>query len=121
LNQCQFGTLLEAKVLLEDWRTEYNYDRPHSALGMLSPLEFAEAWTTKYNQLQLTWRVDYLLGSRQYCSMDTSKATAAAVRLDKANAALSALSVAEVGGALSATLHATWTGNPSAFWQSTQR
>ncbi len=24
LNQCPFGTLLEAKVLLEDWRTEYN-------------------------------------------------------------------------------------------------
>ena len=54
LNQCQFGTLLEAKVLLEDWRTEYNHDRPHSALGMLSPVEFAKAWTTKYNQLQLT-------------------------------------------------------------------
>ena len=54
LNQCQFATLLEAKVLLEDWRTEYNHDRPHSALGMLSPVEFAKAWTTKYNQLQLT-------------------------------------------------------------------
>jgi putative transposase len=54
LNQCQFGTLLEARVLLEDWRTEYNYDRPHSALGMLSPVEFAKTWTTKYNQLQLT-------------------------------------------------------------------
>lgn len=50
LNQSQFGTLLEAKVLLEDWRKEYNLYRPHRALGMLSPAEFAQAWT---NQLQL--------------------------------------------------------------------
>ncbi len=54
MDRCQFGTLLEAKVLLEDWRTEYNHNRPHSALGTLSPVEFAEAWTTQYRQLQLT-------------------------------------------------------------------
>jgi putative transposase len=53
LNQCQFVTLLEAKVLLEDWRTEYNLHRPHRALGMLSPVEFTKAWYTKHN-LQLT-------------------------------------------------------------------
>jgi len=53
LNQCQFVTLLEAKVLLEDWRTEYNLYRPHRALGMLSPVEFTKAWHTKHN-LQLT-------------------------------------------------------------------
>ena len=53
LNSCQFGTLLEARVLLEDWRTEYNWDRPHSSLGMLSPAEFVQAWLTKQNQLQL--------------------------------------------------------------------
>lgn len=47
LNQCRFGTLLEAKVLLEDWRTEYNLYRPHQARGMLSLSEFARAWTTK--------------------------------------------------------------------------
>lgn len=53
LNGCQFGSLLEARVLLEDWRTEYNCERPHSALGMLSPTEFAQAWTTRQSQLQL--------------------------------------------------------------------
>jgi putative transposase len=53
LNQAQFSCLLEAQVLLEDWRREYNYERPHSALGMLSPAEFTKAWTTKQN-LQLT-------------------------------------------------------------------
>ena len=38
LNSCQFSSVLEAKVLVEDWRTEYNCGRPHSALGMLSRL-----------------------------------------------------------------------------------
>jgi putative transposase len=46
--------VLEAKVLIEDWRTEYNCERPHSALGMLSPAEFARAWAEKYNQPQFS-------------------------------------------------------------------
>ena len=48
----QFDSLLEAQVLVADWREEYNTYRPHSALGMLTPSEFAERWRT--NQLQLT-------------------------------------------------------------------
>jgi putative transposase len=40
----QFDTLLEAQVLTADWRTEYNTYRPHSALGMLTPTEFADQW-----------------------------------------------------------------------------
>jgi len=47
----QFDTLLEAQVLVADWRTEYNTYRPHSALGMLSPLEFAQRWTQHQPQL----------------------------------------------------------------------
>jgi len=31
-----FTTLLEAQVLVEDWRIEYNTIRPHSALGYLT-------------------------------------------------------------------------------------
>jgi putative transposase len=54
LNSSQFGSVLEAKVVIEDWRTEYNCERPHSALGMLSPAEFAKAWAEKYNQPQLS-------------------------------------------------------------------
>jgi len=42
----QFDTLLEAQVLVADWRTEYNTYRPHSALGMLTPAEFAQHWRT---------------------------------------------------------------------------
>ena len=32
-----FDTLLEAKVLIEDWRNEYNRFRPHSSLGYRPP------------------------------------------------------------------------------------
>ena len=32
-----FDTLLEAKVLIERWRMEYNTIRPHSALGYRPP------------------------------------------------------------------------------------
>jgi putative transposase len=41
-----FGSLLEARVLVEDWRIEYNTVRPHSALGYRSPAEYARTWTT---------------------------------------------------------------------------
>jgi putative transposase len=40
-----FNTLLEAQVLAEDWRIEYNTVRPHSALGYLTPTDYAKAWT----------------------------------------------------------------------------
>ena len=32
-----FDTLLEAKVLVERWRVEYNQIRPHSSLGYRPP------------------------------------------------------------------------------------
>jgi putative transposase len=48
LNGWQFDNLLEAQVLIEDWRTDYNTHRPHSAHGDLTPTEFAKAWTTRH-------------------------------------------------------------------------
>ena len=39
-----FSCLAEAKVLVEDWREDYNNHRPHSALGMLAPARFARTW-----------------------------------------------------------------------------
>jgi len=36
-----FDTLLEARVVIEDWRIEYNTLRPHSSLGWLSPGAYA--------------------------------------------------------------------------------
>jgi putative transposase len=48
LNGWRFDSLLEAKVLVEDWRIDYNMNRPHSAHGDLTPTEFAQAWTTRH-------------------------------------------------------------------------
>jgi len=53
LNVQVFEILLEAQVLLEDWRIDYNTNRPHSSLGWLSPVEFIEARLTDREQLQL--------------------------------------------------------------------
>jgi putative transposase len=46
-----FTSLLEAQVLVEDWRIEYNTVRPHSALGYLTPSDYAKAWTTTHPTL----------------------------------------------------------------------
>ena len=42
LNREQFWTLTEARVVIEDFRREYNEFRPHSKLGNQSPAMFAE-------------------------------------------------------------------------------
>jgi putative transposase len=39
-----FSCLTEARVLIEDWRQDYNHHRPHSALGMMTPVAFAVGW-----------------------------------------------------------------------------
>jgi putative transposase len=52
LNGQLFDTLSEAKVLLDDWRIDYNSNRPHSAHGWLTPVEFVEEWLNR-QQLQL--------------------------------------------------------------------
>ena len=48
LNGWRFDSLLEAKVLIEDWRIDYNMNRPHSAHGDLTPSEFAQAWIDRH-------------------------------------------------------------------------
>lgn len=51
-----FGTLFasvsEAKVLCEAFRREYNEERPHQALGYLTPAEFKQQWLTDHSQHQ---------------------------------------------------------------------
>jgi putative transposase len=39
----QFSCLAEARVVISDWRQDYNDNRPHSSLGMLAPAVFAAA------------------------------------------------------------------------------
>jgi putative transposase len=41
LNSWRFDSLREARVIIEDWRCDYNAHRPHSAHGELTPTEFA--------------------------------------------------------------------------------
>lgn len=44
LNRELFSNLIEAKVLVEEYRLSYNNDRPHSSLGYRTPTEFARGW-----------------------------------------------------------------------------
>jgi len=44
LNGQQLDSLLEAKILTENWRIDYNMNRPRSAHGWLTPVEFVEVW-----------------------------------------------------------------------------
>ena len=39
----QFSCLTEARVVIEDWRQDYNTHRPHSALGNQTPSAYAQA------------------------------------------------------------------------------
>jgi putative transposase len=50
LNGQLFDSLLEARVLLADWRDEYNHERLHSSHGYLTPVEFNEAWTQQHQR-----------------------------------------------------------------------
>jgi putative transposase len=45
LNETLFSSLAEACATLEEWREDYNWRRPHSALGNLTPMEFAQRMT----------------------------------------------------------------------------
>ena len=47
LNGEIFDTLLEAKVLIERWRMDYNRVRPHSSLNYRSPAPEAQTFEAK--------------------------------------------------------------------------
>lgn len=42
LNANWFTTMADARQKIEQWREEYNYERPHSSLGYRTPTEFAD-------------------------------------------------------------------------------
>lgn len=47
LNEHQFFTISQARALIEEWRTIYHEERPHSSLGMLTPKAFAQTQGNK--------------------------------------------------------------------------
>jgi hypothetical protein len=47
LNEHIFLSLAEARGTIEAWRDDYNHRRPHSSLGALTPVEFAQLRTEK--------------------------------------------------------------------------
>jgi hypothetical protein len=51
LNRELFGSLREAQVVIEQWRCEYNHERPHSSLGYQTPSEYADAESKKTNRV----------------------------------------------------------------------
>jgi putative transposase len=42
LNAYLFNSLAEVRALSEEWRIDYNTERPHKSLGYLSPLNYAQ-------------------------------------------------------------------------------
>ena len=44
LNAYLFYSLHEVRVMCEQWRVDYNQERPHKSLGYLSPLLYASKW-----------------------------------------------------------------------------
>ncbi|RUF71809.1 transposase, partial [Pseudomonas aeruginosa] len=52
LNEHWFCSLAEARIRIAAWRRNYNEHRPHSAIGNLTPAEFAASWRTHQQQLK---------------------------------------------------------------------
>jgi putative transposase len=50
-------SVLEAQVLIDDWREEYNTYRPHQSLRYLTPVEFARRWRME-NEGRVSQQVD---------------------------------------------------------------
>lgn len=54
LNENWFVSLEDVRRTIEEWRIDYNENRPHSSLGGLTPREFAEKATREDSQFSRT-------------------------------------------------------------------
>jgi len=57
LNGEVIDSVLEAQILIDDWRLDYNTYRPHQSLAYLTPAEFARRWRLE-NEPRVSQRVD---------------------------------------------------------------
>jgi putative transposase len=58
LNEHWFITMAQARRVIELWRIEYNTERPHSSIGNITPLEYAEKLVAKIDQVDLLSTAD---------------------------------------------------------------
>ncbi len=74
LNASWFLSLADARARIEEWRCHYNEDRPHIALGGLTPQSFANQAVTAENlhRSRTTSRGRTTVGSEPYFSADHS-------------------------------------------------
>lgn len=63
LNEHWFLNLTHARSLIERWRIEYNTERPHSALGYLTPEQFVRAHVSSRKAGSVTTAVTEEVGS----------------------------------------------------------
>src|ERR1035438_8918052 len=56
LNENWFLDLTDARRKIGDWKWDYNHVRPHSALGYLTPMEFAQAWAVSDRGKDAPWK-----------------------------------------------------------------
>jgi putative transposase len=54
LNEHLFTNLKEARQIIEEWRIDYNTNRPHTSLNGLTPTEFAARPTPGHNRNRLS-------------------------------------------------------------------
>lgn len=53
LNAYQFYNLNEVRTMSEEWREDYNSDRPHKSLGYLSPDKYMHQYQCSAEALQV--------------------------------------------------------------------
>ena len=51
LNEHWFTCLQDARRTIEEWRIDYNTQRPHSPLGYLTPIEYAKQQVYRTEEL----------------------------------------------------------------------
>jgi len=47
LNESLFTTLAEARTIIQEWKEDYNEQRPHSSQGNLTPCEYVRKLNLK--------------------------------------------------------------------------